>query len=127
MMRTLLRFGAVGALAALTHYVVAAFCIHFALTSPAWANPAGFAAAFWVSYFGHYHFSFAADARVAHGTALPRFLLTAVLGFCVNHLVYLALLHATSLSPYADLFIALVLVAGLTFLLSRYWAFGLRH
>jgi len=126
-MRTLLRFGAVGALAALTHYLVAAFCIHFALTSPAWANPAGFATAFWVSYLGHYHFSFATGESVPHGTALPRFLFTAVIGFCVNHLVYLALLHATSLSPYIDLFIALVLVAGLTFLLSRYWAFGLRH
>lgn len=125
-MKALLRFGLVGALAALTHYVVAAACIHFALTSAAWANPAGFAVAFWVSYFGHYHFSFGVGDSVAHGDALPRFLLTALAGFFTNHLIYLGLLTFTGLSPYVALFIALVLVAAMTFVLSRYWAFGAR-
>lgn len=126
-MKALLRFGVVGVLAALTHYAVAALCIHFALTSAAWANPAGFAVAFWVSYFGHYHFSFEAVGSVGHGEALPRFLLTALAGFFTNHLIYLGLLKLTGLSPYVDLFIALVLVAAMTFVLSRYWAFGSRR
>lgn len=123
MISTLLRFGMVGALAALTHYLVAAACIHSGLTSPAWANPVGFGVAFWVSYFGHYHFSFADADRSGHRQALPRFLLTALAGFVTNHLVYLGLLHFTPWSPYVDLFIALVLVAAMTFVLSRHWAF----
>lgn len=126
-MRALIRFGMVGALAALTHYAVASACIHFGVTTPAWANPAGFAVAFWVSYFGHYHFSFEVGDSVAHQEALPRFLMTALAGFLTNHLIYLALLRLTSLSPYLDLFIALVLVAAMTFVLSRYWAFDARR
>lgn len=121
MIASLLRFGLVGALAALTHYLVAAACLRLGLLSPAWANPAGFAVAFWVSYFGHFHLSFGGNA--AHRQALPRFLLTALAGFGTNHLLYLALLHLTPWSPYLDLLIALVLVAAMTFLLSRHWAF----
>lgn len=117
-------FGMVGAGAAGLHlglvwYLVAQFAL-----PPLLANVLGFCAAFVLSFVGHHQRTFAAHATpVRH--ALPRFMAVAVLGFCCNEVLYALLLHL-GMEYRIALFLVLVAVAGMTWLLSRYWAFR-RH
>ncbi len=117
----LARFGIIGVLAAITHYLIA-----IALTqqhvAAAWANLVAFVIAFWVSYFGHRYFSFNAG-DIAHQQTLPRFILVAVCGFIFNESLLLAMLHYTSISIDVGLPFIIVLTAVLTFVFSRFFAF----
>ncbi|MFZ4626647.1 MAG: GtrA family protein [Rhodoferax sp.] len=113
-------FLAVGSSAALTHMGV------FALTQthmwPELANALGFCVAFFVSFFGHRHLSFQ-DASTTVVTSLGRFAVTALAGFASNEAVFVLLLRGLQLPALLALFVALVLAAGQTFVLSRFWAF----
>jgi putative flippase GtrA len=113
-------FLAVGTSAALTHVLV------FALTKdrmlPELANAFGFAVAFCVSFFGHRLLSFQ-DTKTSLLQSLRRFAVTAVAGFVCNELVFMLLLRGFGWTDMPALLLALVLAAGQTFLLSRFWAF----
>ncbi len=113
-------FAGVGVAAALTHLAV------FALTRdaiwPELANALGFCVAFMVSFAGHRLLSFR-DASTSLTTSLRRFGLTALAGFACNELVFIALFRALGWPSLLALLVALVLAAGQTFVLSRYWAF----
>ena len=89
-------FTIIGALAALTHYIVAVGFEHSAFLTVAHANIAGFIAAFPVSYFGHRKFSFAGHDSI-HRHALPRFLAVAILGFLANQTLVLNAMQYTKL------------------------------
>ena len=115
-------FTIVGALAALTHYIVAVGFEHSALLTPSHANIAGFIAAFPVSYIGHRKFSFAKHSA-KHFEALPRFLSVAVLGFLANQTLVLNGLQYTKLPFWLVLGLVMVIVAICTYLLSHHWAF----
>ena len=114
-------FLAVGATAALTHIGV------FALAKPhMWpelANACGFAIAFFVSFAGHRWLSFS-DTATGLLQSLRRFALTALAGFVCNELVFVLLLRGFDWPSWLALFTALVLAAGQTFALSRFWAFA---
>lgn len=115
-------FTIIGALAALTHYIVAVCFEHSALLTASHANILGFVAAFPVSYFGHRKFSFSGqDAR--HSKAFPRFLSVAVLGFLANQTLVLNGLEYTNFPFWIVLGLVMVLVAASTYLLSKFWAF----
>lgn len=117
-------FGLVGAGAAAVHLgLVWCLVAQFAL-APLLANVLGFCTAFVVSFVGHHRRTFAAHAAPVR-RALPRFLLVAVLGFASNEILYALLLHL-GMEYRLALFLVLVAVAGMTWLLSRYWAFR-RH
>lgn len=112
----------IGALAALTHYVVAVGLEWLLKINPLYSNIAGFLLAFPVSYVGHYQFTFAA-IKTRHQHSLPKFLSIAVLGFLANQgLVALGLIY-TDLPFWLLLGVVMVLIAVMTYLLSRYWAF----
>ncbi len=115
-------FLAVGGSAALTHMGV--FALVQAHMLPELANALGFAVAFCVSFAGHRLLSFK-DTRTSVATSLGRFAVTALAGFACNELIFSVLLRALSMPALLALFIALVLAAGQTFLLSRIWAFRL--
>jgi len=123
-MTGLIWFGAVGATAAAVH-VATVWLLVSRFGMPAlWANVLGFALAFCVSFTGHHRLSFATqDAQVRH--ALPRFALVALTGFASNELLYAVLLHF-GLEYRVALVLVLVLVAGMTWVLSRHWAFKRR-
>ncbi len=61
------------------------------------------------------------------GCAAARFFLVSALGFAVNEAAYAALLRLTAIRY--DVLLALVLIgiAGMTFILGRYWAFRRSH
>jgi putative flippase GtrA len=114
-------FGIVGAVAALTHYCIAVF-LESQSASAHVANISGFLCAFPVSYFGHRFFSFAGQ-NSPHIKALPKFFLVAVGGFLANHLMLLIFLKFTNLPFWLALAFVMMVVALSTYLLSRFWAF----
>ncbi len=125
MRASVLGFVSVGALAAAVHYLVALLA-HAAGYTPASANWLGFMCAFPVSYFGHRHWSFR-GTRVRHRQAFARFFIVALLGFLGNQALLWALLHLTWLPFWLSLAVVMVVVAGVTWLLSRFWAFKPRE
>jgi putative flippase GtrA len=114
-------FLVVGASAALTHVLVFALVKDWML--PELANAIGFAVAFFVSFLGHRRLSFQ-DTTISLLQSLRRFSVTAVAGFICNELVFMLLLRGFGWSSMAALLLALVLAAGQTFVLSRFWAFA---
>src|ERR1700693_1703299 len=92
----ILRFGIVGLSAAAVHYWVVIGLVGFGHIVPLRANFGGFATAFWVSYLGHRHWTFSdsvATHDVGKNSSFLRFLLVAVLGFCMNQLLFYLLLR----------------------------------
>jgi putative flippase GtrA len=120
MMLQLMRFGVVGVAAMVVHWLVAVALVRLGL-APLIANVLAFAVAFNVSYWGHRRWTFA--ATTAHGTTVRRFFAVALGSFALNEFLYYLLLRFTRLDYQTALALVLVAVAGLTFVLSRYWAF----
>ena len=123
-----MRFGIVGLTAAAVHYWVVIALVELLHIAPLLANVGGFVVAFWVSYFGHRHWTFS-DAVASHASgarqSFLRFLAVAVLGFCMNELLFYLLLRYAGLPYYVALAIVVFTVAVMTYILSRLWAF--RH
>ena len=113
-------FGSVGLVAALVHLLVFEALRH--LVRPEVANLGGFLVAFGVSFTGHRRLSFK-DAQTSLQQSLVRFLVTAIAGFFANELCFIFLLHRLDWSAWSALIVALVVAAGQTFILSRWWAF----
>lgn len=89
---------------------------------PELANALAFCVAFLVSFGGHRLLSFR-DASTSVTTSLRRFAITALAGFASNEVIFIVLLRALNWPALLALLVALVLAAGQTFVLSRYWAF----
>ena len=113
-------FFVVGGTAALTHMAVFALTQH--MMWPELANALGFCVGFFVSFTGHRFLSFR-DTTTSLTTSLARFVLTALAGFAVNEGVFLLLFRAFGWPSLLALFCALVIAAGQTFLVGRFWAF----
>jgi len=121
MIRQLATFGAVGLAASAVHFAVAALLL--AGDVPIFvANAAGFAVAFAVSYLGHHRLTFA--SRAGHARSMPRFLVTAGIGFAVNNGVLAALVWLTGRETSLFVAIAIGVAALVTWLLARFWAFS---
>lgn len=122
-MKQLSRFVAVGASAAGVHYLVVVLLVSLKWLTPAKANVFAFLTAFWVSYFGHRHWTFEA-ADLAHRQSLPKFFLIASLSFLLNQMLYVFFLTYVPLPYYVSLPVVLIIVAAVTYLSSRLWAFA---
>ncbi len=117
-----MRFGGVGLIAAGVHYLTfLAISPHF--LGPLKANGIAFLLAFWVSYWGHRHYSFNAQ-HLPHAQTLPRFFMVALLGFGLNEGLLALALNYTHISPYLALFMIILLVACITFILSKLFSFN---
>lgn len=119
----LLRFGAIGLLAATVHYLVVIVVVELLRIQPLQANFGGFAVAFWISYFGHRYWTFANPCGTSPTTSFTRFLAIALSGFCLNELLFYLLLHYLKLPYYVALRMVVFIVAVMTYILSRWWAF----
>ncbi|MCD8505564.1 MAG: GtrA family protein [Burkholderiaceae bacterium] len=116
-------FVAVGASAALVHWIVVVVLVSGGYLTPLVANVIGWLVAFGVSFTGHYQLTFR-HQRSGVKDAVWRFFLLSAAGFAINETSYALLLKQTRL-PY-ELLLALILigVAVLTFVASRLWAFN---
>jgi putative flippase GtrA len=119
---SVIRFGIIGILAAIVHYFCVILIVESSSISPLLANIGGFAIAFWVSFYGHYQWSFKHN-KTSKSKALPRFLATAIWGFFLNEVLLYVMLRQLKLTYTTALGIAIILVATSTFFLSKFWAF----
>lgn len=117
-------FVIVGCAAAATHWAVAVACVALIGLAPLWANLVGWVIAFFVSFTGHYQLTFR-HQHAPLAQAARRFFAVSALGFAVNEAAYAVLLQVTAIRY--DILLALILIgiAGMTFILGRFWAF--RH
>ena len=121
-LRSSVWFLLVGSAAALTHLGVFAWLSQATQWWPELTNAVGFMVAFGVSFAGHRWLSFA-DAGTSVSQSFLRFAGTAVAGFVCNELCFIVLYRGLGWPSGLALVVALVLAAGQTFVLSRYWAF----
>ena len=121
MSRQIVKFGLVGALATLAHMAVGSVLIHVGLAAVV-ANPVAFIAAFFLSFSGHYAFSFA-DRRSTLWKSLKRFFIVACAGFLTNQLLLCTILLFLFVPEIHALLISTGVVAVMTFSLSKTWAF----
>ena len=120
-MRRLATFGLVGVAASLIHFLLATILLEWLAMSVFLANVAGFAAAFMVSYLGHYHLTFRSAA--SHATALGRFVMVALAGFAINNICLAVLTLATRRESAASLAASILVAAAAVYFLSGRWAF----
>lgn len=121
MSREPLWFASVGVTALLLHLLLVSLRVPLGL-APLLANVLAYLVAFQVSYWGHRLKTFEAG-HLPHRQTLPRFFAVASLSFLLNEALYFILLHATALDYRMALLMVLVMVARVTFILSRLWAF----
>lgn len=122
-----LRFGFVGIVATILH--VAVFSVLLELFDiMAWiANVLAFGLAVCASFFGHFHWTFRPGpdaASLERRRAFPRFLLTAILGLCLNTLVAYIVVDAMNLHYVWAIAIIVLLVPPVIFLIAKFWAFS---
>lgn len=122
-----IRFGLVGGLATAVHAGSYAASIEVLETSPLLANSAAFVIAFFVSFAGHLQWTFSDYSRSASGhaqlSALARFLVTAIAGFCMNTAAVLLLVGILDANPLMAVLPMITITPISTFLLSRHWVF----
>lgn len=121
--RQLACFVVVGCAAAATHWLVVVLLVSQASISPLIANVAGWLVAFCVSFAGHYRYTFNQQGA-ALLQAARRFFAVSAAGFAVNELSYAWLLSHTFLRYDVLLALILIVIAGATFVMGRFWAFS---
>jgi putative flippase GtrA len=120
------KFGGVGLAATAAHVTIFSVLIEFWNITPMKANAIAFCMAFWISFFGHFYWTFAGgeDARRSLGNAGIRFVFVALTGFALNSLVVYVVDHVLRL-PYVYAILGMIFIVPLVlFLMSRYWAFN---
>jgi putative flippase GtrA len=120
--RRLLRFVAVGGVATIVHWGTAIAAGRLAGVAPTAADVLGWMVSFGVSFSGQFGITFR-DQRAPVARAAGRFLLVSAGGFATNLLLYTALLKLSPWPPEWLLAIVLGVVAMLSYVLSRRWAF----
>ncbi len=121
------KFAVVGVLATLAHAAVASALLESGTLAPLPANLGGYLVAFWVSFCGHFFWSFAhlrQDGAVLK--SIIRFLIISVSGFALNSSILTLWLKLTPWSELAGLLFSIAIVPAFTFLAARLWAFSHR-
>lgn len=116
------RFVVVGAMAAAVHLLVVMGLVRWLGWLPLAANPGGWLVAFGVSFAGHYGWTFSGSHLSAAASARRFFVLSAS-GFVVNEALYAVALRWSAYRFDALLAAVLIVMAVLTFVASRLWAF----
>jgi putative flippase GtrA len=120
------RFGVVGALATLTHALTFAAAIEALQLRPLLANFLGFALALCVSFLGHHHWTFRADARGGRPHApsmFLRFALVALAGLALNSLIVVVVVEQLGLDYRIAMLLMMTLVPLVLFRLCKRFAF----
>jgi putative flippase GtrA len=115
-------FAAVGAVGTLAHYTVLVALVHFAGTDAAHASAAGFVAGAAVNYALNYSVTF--RSRAPHLRAIPRFMLIAVVGLCLNTAIVALGVGALDLHYLLAQMVATGLVLIWNFVANRAITFG---
>jgi len=118
----LIRFGSIGALATIVHWLIAVAAIEVHSIPPLVANVLGWLSAFTVSFFGHFWFTFRGHGAPM-GQSVTRFACVSVLGFAMSTGTFALLIRINPNLYGTWLMLTLLTVAAVTYLLGRRWAF----
>lgn len=118
----LYRFGIIGIAAACTQFAGVLFLVHFFYLNPYLANALAFLVAFQVSFQGHKFWTFSSETEHSH--TMPKYLVVALLSFCLNEGLYTYFLLRLNLNYSVALIIVLIIIPPVTFILSKFWAFA---
>ena len=131
-----LRFIVVGGCAAMVHYMVVLLCVEYFQIAVLLANVGAFLLAFCVSFSGHTYLTFHPTElsntsgeilpRQRFKKALPRFFIVAVSAFVCNEMLLYFLINHLAWPYQLALAVALITVASVTYIVSKYWAFHVR-
>lgn len=116
-----LKFAAVGVLAAAVHFSVVVILVQTFAYAPLVANVIAFMIAFQVSYWGHRGWTFY-GTEVEHKEAYTKLIVLQVSMFCLNEGMYYALL-SMGVQYQLALFIVLAILPIVTFFTSKFWVF----
>ena len=116
----LFRFGIVGVTSAAAHFFVVVLLVKFAHLHPLISNVFAFLLAVNVSYWGHRLWTF--NHKKHHHSTMLKFLIVSINSFLLNEGLFAILLHTNLHYTYA-LVITIGMVAMVTFLFSKLWAF----
>lgn len=122
----ILRFGAVGAIATVTHLAIFVALIEYWQVAPSLANLCAFAAAVAIGYLGHAGFTFPRPAGSPrdHPRALGRFLVTAIAGLAMNAAIVAVTVDWLRRSHWLAVLLMATLTPACVYLLSRQWVFA---
>lgn len=121
-MSKLFRFLVVGVVATVTHFLVVIGAVEILQADATSANAMAWATALFVSYFGHYRWTFTASG--AHLEHLPRYVVVSLSGLSLN-LSTVWLLNSQLGTHYlVATTLGVTLSIIVTFTLSRLWAFS---
>lgn len=118
-MRTV-RFGFVGIAATLTYAIIGLTWERHIGSHVLVGNTLAYGISFFISYFGHRCFTF--DSRLPHREALPRFMLSTLLGFCVNTSIVFTFSYFSLPYKYGML-AAIIVTPVVTYIVLRLWVF----
>lgn len=116
-------FIVVGGASAAVHLGVVVALVEALTLPPLWANLGGWAVAFWVSFAGHRWLTFG-HQQAPLWPSMARFGLLSFGGFALNEAAYALALQWWPHAYHVVLAVVLVGVAGVTYVLSRWWAFA---
>lgn len=119
------KFALIGITATLTHAGLASYLLEMHLLAAYFANLLGYAAAFLISFCGHYFWSF--NHLRQNGQAydsMIRFMIISLSGLLLNMFILSLLLNFTDLPDLLGILFSIAIVPALTFLGSRLWAFA---
>ena len=132
-------FLAVGASAALVHFLVLVSIVNFTTTTPAWANLGAFLLAFVVSFFGHFYLTFKqsdhsnknvqhknnnSNSKKRHLPALGKWFSSSAAGFIANQGLFVMGLRWFGEQYYIVIWLLVTgVITVMTFALGKFWAF----
>ncbi len=129
-------FLAVGASAALVHFLVLVGVVKFTVLSPVWANVVAFLVAFIVSFFGHFYLTFQ-HSSVGKYSSIPtlnkknemlktlaKWFTSSILGFLANQSLFVLGLNWFGERYYIVVWLVVTgIITVMTFALGKLWAF----
>jgi putative flippase GtrA len=117
----LARFSIVGVVATVLHVGVAMIAVAAAGANPTVAAMIGFTAAFAVSYFGHFRFTFAASGR--HRDYLLKFAVSSLASLVLSTGMVWVATAILGIDYKPALFALAVIVPVCNYLVNRFWVF----
>lgn len=115
-------FAAIGLVATLLHYLIMTLLVTGSGVHPLPASAVGFSISALVNYWLNYHWTF--SSRRSHWSTLPRFVVVAACGLCLNSLIVWLGLDGMGLHWIAAQGLATVSVLVWNFTVNRYWTFA---
>lgn len=121
MLEKFLKFAGVGAVATLVQYVLLVLIIEQSAVNETLASAVSFSFSAIINYLLNYRFTFESDLR--HRQVVPKFFITALIGLCINTLVFEILLTLGNVHYLVCQLVATFIVLIWNFVINAKWSF----